>query len=220
MSVASARVPVAVVSGVVCLLLGVAGGIVIGGLTNVRLGKEAAANPDEGAGKDAATSPAGMKGAGGMGGPGGAKGGGGMGGGMGGGGMGGGGMGGGRGPNPKTQLAQLVGKLDVLTRKPLAVSLTPDQKQKAKEILTGLEGKDELSEDDAKAKLDALLKVVEGQKETLESAGYRWPSQGGGGGGGGAGGGGGGGPPAPPPNPFKEGDPEKRLKSLQDTLGK
>src|SRR5438876_1310244 len=35
------------------------------------------------------------------------------------------GMGGGRGPSPKTQLATLVDKLDVLTGKPLTIDLTP-----------------------------------------------------------------------------------------------
>ena len=200
MSVASARVPAAVVSGVICLLLGVAGGVVIGGLTDVRLDKQAAANPgDGGEAKD-----------GGKGGPmpGGSKG----------GGKGGGGKGGFGGPNPKVQLAQLVGKLDVLTRTPLSVQLTSEQKKQVKDVLAGLDAKDELTDVEAKAKLDALLKVVEGQKETLVEAGFRWP--GGGGGPGGGGPPGPGGPPQQPPNPFKEGDRAKQLKSLEATVAK
>lgn len=210
MSVASARVPAAVVSGVICLLLGVAGGVVIGGLANVRLDKQAAANPDDGGeAKD-----------GGKGGPmpgGGGKGGG-KGGGPGGAGKGGGGKGGFGGPSPKVQLAQLVGKLDVLTRTPLSVQLSPEQKKQVREVLAGLDAKDELGEDEAKAKLDALLKAVEVQKETLIEAGYRWPGAGGGPGGGG--------PPGPvgPPrqasNPFKEGERAKQLKSLGETVAK
>lgn len=200
MSVASARVPGAVVSGVICLLLGVAGGVVIASFTEFNLNKQAAANPDagadakEGGGTGGMTMPPGM----------------------GGGGKGGGGKGkGGFTPSPKAQLTQLVSKLDVLTKKPLAVTLTPDQKKQAKEVLAGVEAQDVLSDDEAKAKLDALLKLVEGQRETLEAAGYRWPGAGGGGRPGG-----GGPPPPPPPNPFKEDEPNARLKSLQDTLGK
>jgi hypothetical protein len=200
MSVASARVPGAVVSGVICLLLGVAGGVVIASFTEFNLNKQAAANPDAGGEATDGGGKGGMP-------P------------MAGGGMGGGKGGGGKGkggftPSPKAQLTQLVGKLDVLTKKPLAVSLTPDQKKQATEILAGIEAKDALSDDEAKAKLDALLKLVEGQRDTLEAAGYRWPDAGGGRPGGGGMGGG------PPPNPFKEGEPGAQLKSLQDTLGK
>ena len=113
-------------------------------------------------------------------------------------------------PLAKVQLSQLVSKLEVLTRKPLAVELTPDQKKQVRELLAGLEGADELSEADAKAKLDGILKLVETHRETLEAAGYRWP---------GAPGGGGmqGGPAA---NPFKSGDAADRLKSLRATLEK
>jgi catechol 2,3-dioxygenase-like lactoylglutathione lyase family enzyme len=115
-----------------------------------------------------------MKGMGGRG-----KGGGGMGGMMSGKGKGGGG--GGRGPSPKTQLATLVDKLDVLTSKPLAIELTPDKKVKVAELLKGLDNKAELSDEDAKQKLDALLAEVQDQKRTLEAAGFRWPGEGGGG---------------------------------------
>lgn len=209
MSVASARVPAAAVSGIICLMLGIAGGVVIGGLANVRVDNQAAANPDNG----------GETKEGGKGGPMAGMGGG-KGGGMKGGGKGGGGKGGFGGPSPKVQLAQLVGKLDVLTRTPLSVQLTPDQKTQMKEVLAGLDAKDELTDEEAKAKLDALLKVVEGQKETLIEAGYRWPSAGGGGGGFGGGPPGAGGPPQQPPNPFKEGERAKQLKSLEARVAK
>jgi hypothetical protein len=205
MSVTSARVPGAVVSGVICLLLGVAGGVVIASFTEFNLNKQAVANPGEGAAVNDAGKGGGPPGMGGMGG--------GKGGGRGGGKAG--GKGGFGAPNPKAQLGQLVAKLDTLTKKPLAVELTPEQKKQAKEILAGIEAKDELTDDEAKDRLDAILKVVEGQRETLEAAGYRWPGQGGGGRPGG-----GPPPPNPPPNPFKQGEPNQRLKSLEATLAK
>jgi hypothetical protein len=128
----------------------------------------------------------------------------------GGGGGGGGGPGGGMTgrPNAKNQFTQLVGKLDQVTR--VQVKLTDEQKKKVKELLTGLGELEALKEDDAKAKLDALLALFENQREALEAAGFRWP--------------GGGGPPRPQgpanvPNPFKEGEGAKSLKSLQATVG-
>jgi hypothetical protein len=144
-------------------------------------------------------------------------GGGGMGGmGMPGGGMGGMGMGmpggGGRGgPSSKTQLANLIAKLDVLTRKPLAVTLSADQKQKVREQIRELDAKEELSDDEAKKRMDALLDIVKDQRETLENAGYRWPGTQGGGGG-----------PGRPPveNPFKEDQNAAHLKSLREQVGK
>lgn len=196
MSVASAKIPAAVVSGVICLLLGVAGGVVVGGIAGNPLQEKAVAgatddNPPDGEGE---IQPDGMgKGGGG------AKGGGGGGGRKG---------GGGRGPSPKAQLAQLVTKIDQLTQKPLKVELNAAQKSKMKEILAGLDAQDELSDEEAKAKFDELIKQVEDQKEVLEAAGYRWP-----------------GTPfqrpgETPPNPFKEGEPADRLKSLQETLAR
>jgi len=144
-----------------------------------------------------------MKGMGGRG-----KGGGGMAGMMSGKGKGGGGMGGGRGPSPKTQLATLIDKLDVLTSKPLAIELTPDKKVKVAELLKGLDDKAELSDEDAKQKLDALLAEVQDQKRTLEAAGFRWPGEGGGRAG------------AAPPNPFMDEANSQHLKALQERLAK
>jgi hypothetical protein len=117
--------------------------------------------------------------------------------------------GGGRGPSPKTQLATLVDKLDVLTSKPLAIELTPDKKVKVAELLKGLGNKAELSDEDAKQKLDALLAEVQDQKKTLEAAGFRWPGEGGGGRAG-----------AAPPNPFMDEANSQHLKALQERLAK
>src|SRR5438105_7174750 len=59
---------------------------------------------------------------------------------------------GGGGPSPKTQLATLVDKLDVLTGKPLAIELTPERRAKVAELLKGLDDKTELTDEDAKQK--------------------------------------------------------------------
>jgi hypothetical protein len=67
-----------------------------------------------------------------------------------------------------------------------------------------------LKDDDAKARLDALLEVLKDQKKTLEAAGYRWPGEGGGFGGGNP----------PPPNPFKDQNNHDHLNSLQAQLAK
>ncbi len=126
--------------------------------------------------------------------------------------MGGGGMPGGGGrPNSKTQLASLIAKLDVLSHQPLVVTLNAEQKKKMREQLQNLDDKEDLSEDEAKAKLNAILDIVKDQRQTLESAGYRWPGQGGGGGRGGR-------PASPPPNPFKDEQNSKHLKALQSRL--
>lgn len=133
-------------------------------------------------------------------------------GGMGKGGMGKGGMGkggmakGGAGPSPQTQLATLVSKLDLLTHKPLAVSLDTEQKKKMRESLDKLDSEKSLSDEQARAKLDDLRKILtEEQRKTLGDAGFRWPAQGG---------------AAPgaateaPPNPFSDGENKDHLKSL------
>jgi hypothetical protein len=126
-----------------------------------------------------------------------------------------GGPGGPRGPSPKTQLSGLVSKLDVLTEKPLFVKLTDEQRKQVQEQLKGLADADEVSDDDAKARLDKLLDVLKDQKDTFEAAGYRWP---------GAGPGGPGGPPGgfgqPPPNPFKTEANAGHLKALSERLDK
>jgi hypothetical protein len=121
----------------------------------------------------------------------------------------GGGPGGGRGPSAKTQLASLIAKLDQLSQKPLAVNLTDEQRKKVSEQLAGLGDKDELSEDDAKKRLDALEDIVtKDQKEALDA--YRLPGQQGGGRPGAA--------ADAPKNPFKEEANGKHLKSLQEQV--
>jgi hypothetical protein len=198
MSVATAKVPAAIVSGVICLCLG-AGIMFVIQPYIVPADKQAAANSangdssgKDGGGPNGGGSKLGMKG-------------------------GKGGKGGGGAPNSKQQLTQLVTKLDTLTVKPLKFELTADQKKQVKEILADLDNKEAITDEEAKSKLEALLKLLEAQKETLIATGYRWPGEGGGGGGGGGGPGGG---APPPPNPFKEGTNAEHLKSLQESLGK
>lgn len=120
------------------------------------------------------------------------------------------GGGGGR-PNSKTQLASLIAKLDVLTHEPLEVKLNPEQKKRMREQLDRLEEQENLSEDEAKAKLDTLLDILKDQRPTLEATGYRWPGQGGGGGRGGR-------PASAPANPFRDEQISKHLKALKSQL--
>lgn len=129
-------------------------------------------------------------------------------------GMGGGGKGGGpKGPSNKAQLASLVGKLQQLTEKPLHIALNDKQKSVISEHIKGLAELEELSDDDAKKRFDAILEVVTGDRKTMEAAGFRWP-------GAGAGGGGGGGFGAPPPaNPFTADDNKAALEALGKTVG-
>jgi hypothetical protein len=114
-------------------------------------------------------------------------------------------------PQPKSQLARLVAKIDQLTQKPLQLNLTTEQKAKLREQLQGLGDKDELSDEEAKKRLDAILEIVKKDKDTLEAAGYNWPGE--------RGGGRGGSGPPPAPN-FKEGPDADHLKSLQNQLAK
>ncbi len=92
-----------------------------------------------------------------------------------------GGAGGGaaRGPSPKSQLATLVTKLDQLTAKPLAINFTADEKKKVREHLSGLSAKDEISDEDAKKRLDGLLEIIEAAQgnngsSRIPLAGRRW----------------------------------------------
>jgi hypothetical protein len=235
MAAANPNVPAALASGIICLVLGAGLGFLgndiyrnrkpADGSTTERqpmLGADAGMRPPDAAGMGGP--PMGGPGGGGgrpgagPGGPGGMM-------------MGMGGMGAGRGmqgPPVRAQLANLVSKLDVLTNKdkPLLIELTVEQKQKVKEQLQGLADMEEVKDEEAKKRLDALLEILKDKKDTLEAVGYRWPAgQGGGQGGGpgGFGGGPGGGRPGgnPSTNPFKD-DPNvaNALKSLESTLGK
>jgi hypothetical protein len=108
------------------------------------------------------------------------------------------------------QLATLVTKFDeLLTAKPPALNLSAEQKAKIGEQLKGLDEAEELKDEDAKKRLDAILEVVKDDKTKLEAAGYHWPGQGG---------------EIPsgeaPKNPFKDDATAKHLKSLQGQLTK
>lgn len=204
MELSRAKVPVIIVSSVISFAVGVA----VCALTLVGLGlarnpfaeKPAEVREGEAAAQEGPQgNPMGGGGRGrGPMGPGGGRGPG-----RGGGGM----MGFGRGPTAKDQLAVLVAKLDQLTDKPITLHLNDAQRKKVAEQLQGLEEPKELSDEDAKKRVDALLEVLEDQRTTLEAAGYRWPGEGGGFR-----------RPANAPNPFKEGDNAKHLKSLRDLL--
>ena len=194
------KVPAVVASGVICLALGA-------GITFLVMTFLAPTNPSAPPSAAAAggDQPAIGKGGPGMGMPGTGGKGGGKGGGMGGGMGKGGGMGGG--PSAKIQLTLLVTKLEALTGKPLAVQLNDEQKKKVQEQLQGLEGREDLADEDAKKRLDALLDVLKDQKGTLEAAGYRWPGEGFGQ------------RPSEAPNPFKEAPNADRLKAIRERLG-
>jgi hypothetical protein len=114
--------------------------------------------------------------------------------------------------NPKAELETLVTKLDVLTQKPLAVHLDKDQEQKVREQLKGLDTLNALSPLDAQRRLDALLKILQGQREPLEKAGFRWPQE--------KEAEAPGDPRMRPPNPFRAEPAAGHLRSLEARLGK
>ncbi|MCI0641603.1 MAG: hypothetical protein L0Y72_25300 [Gemmataceae bacterium] len=132
---------------------------------------------------------------------------------MGGGKKGGQGQGGPKGPSPKTQLVSFIGKLDVLSVKPLTVQLSDEQKSKILEQIKGLDDEDELTDDEATKRLETLAEVLKNHRETFEVAGVRWPGaqakKDAAAGGKGA-----------PANPFKDGDGAKHLQALQSRLEK
>jgi hypothetical protein len=127
--------------------------------------------------------------------------------------------GGGAPAGPRIQLINLVNALDVLVDRPVAVTITADDRRAIAAQLRGLEAATEIKDDEAKAKLDAILKVLDKDRKAMEAIGYRWPtadpkapkS----------------GPPAPPPNaltdspnPFQAPQTVAKLKSLQERLAK
>jgi hypothetical protein len=107
------------------------------------------------------------------------------GGGMMGGGMGGGMMGGGMGgPNPKRDLTTLVRKLNLLTGK-IQITLSTEQAASVTTALADMETSEKMSDDDAKAKYDALMALLDDdQKSTLDAIGLPRPRGPGGFGGG------------------------------------
>jgi hypothetical protein len=88
-----------------------------------------------------------------------------------------GGLGGGAGPpaGPRVQLINLVNALDVLVDQPVSVTLTAEERAAVAAQLRGLDTAAEIKEDEAKARLDAILKVVARDRKALEAIGYRWP---------------------------------------------
>jgi hypothetical protein len=120
-------------------------------------------------------------------------------------------------PSPRVQLVTLVNTLDRLVDQPVALSLTADDRAAIASQLKGLDKAGSISDDDARAKLDAILKVVEKDRKALEAVGYRWPNPDGKGP---ARGGFGGPAPKDSPNPFRDGSTGDHLKSLQERLDK
>lgn len=110
-------------------------------------------------------------------------------------------------PSNKELLITLVAKLDLVTGKAPLVNLTDEQKAKLREKLKDLDSKTEIKEQDAEKMLIDILDIVEGDRKSLETAGFRWPGTGG---------------PSPsaqmPPNPFKEKANAEHLKALQEHL--
>lgn len=126
-----------------------------------------------------------------------------------------GGIGGGAPLTSRVQLVVLVNALDTLVDQPVALTLTPEERATVAQQLKGLDKANNVTDEDAKARLDTILKVVEKDRKALEAIGYRWPTPEGKG------------PPkggfAPPkdsPNPFNDAQAAERLKSLQERLDK
>jgi len=160
-------------AGLVGILLGSAG--TLGALRVMGARQLAAAPPDESASETAAASaamptPGGGAGemrAGMRGGPGGGMG----------------GMGGV--PNPKRELTTLVRKVDLLTGR-IGIDLNQEQGASLAAALADVEKAEELTDDDAKAKHEAILALLdEGQKSQLDAIGLPRPPRGSGGGPGG-----------------------------------
>ena len=104
--------------------------------------------------------------------------------------------------------------LDRIVDKPVSVNLSPEDRAAIAKQLEGLETANEIKEEDAQARLDAILKVLEKDRHALETVGYRWPGAAKAGFGKGSFG------KDPPPNPFKQGTAAERLKSLMERLNK
>lgn len=118
---------------------------------------------------------------------------------------------GGGGPSPRQQLASLVNALDSLSDKPITITLSDQARTDIAAQLKGLDAVTEIKDDEAKSKLEAIQKIVEKDRASLETVGYRWVTDG---------------KSANRPttaesaNPFKEGKDAERLKSLLERLGK
>jgi hypothetical protein len=121
---------------------------------------------------------------------------------------------GGAGPSSKNQLTSVITTLDRVTSgNGLKVTMDAEQKRKVREQIQKLDATDDLSEEDAKGKLDAVLGILtQEQRDTLDEAGANWGQRAGNRGGmrGGSG--------DAPSNPFKGGEANKHLKSLRDHM--
>ncbi len=204
----SARVPAVIVAAILGLGAGLALGVVLMGLLGYQTAPQTPpepGSPEDPRRKMAAAAPGpGMPGQG-----------------MPGGVMPGGGAPGGGAPGPgkpgmggpasaKVQLANLLGKVNLLTGNSLTLKLTDDQRKKVREQIAGLDKLEDLAEDDAQKRLDTLLTTLQGDKETLDAVNYRWSASGPRAPGGG--------PSPPPANPFREGAAHDQVQSLQKRL--
>ena len=133
------------------------------------------------------------------------------------------------GPRPKRDLTTLVQKLDLLTGD-VGIKLTAEQAAAVNDRLRDVEKSAKMSDDDAKAKHDRLMAVLnENQKARLEAIALPQPARSGGPGMGGHKPGmypgmpgcpmmGGGAPPTPDQNPFQQDAEGKAVKSLRERL--
>jgi hypothetical protein len=201
MAAGSMKVPAIITCGVICLGIGLAVGAVGGMYYEEYQRKQASVaeqptDPDKAKEMMAKMNPGGGMPGGGM--PGGGPPGGGM---------------PGKGPSDKDRLANLVTKLDLLTDKTITLKLTEQQKARVAEQLKGLADKNELTDEEAKKRLDALKEILKDDSEALAAVGFRWPGEKGGEGKKG-------GAQPPPPNPLAEPEARARLEALQQRLGK
>jgi hypothetical protein len=140
---------------------------------------------------------------------------------------GGGGMpgGGGGGPRPKRDLTTLVQKIDLLTGD-IALAISDEQAASLTVALAGIDEAETMSDDEAQAKHDAIVALLDDtQKARLDAVGIpRQRGSGGPGGGGRGAGGPGGGPeaerPAPDANPFRDEAIASALDHLRQRFGK
>jgi hypothetical protein len=113
-------------------------------------------------------------------------------------------------PSSRDQLASLLTTLDTVADRPVTVNLTTEEKAAIVKELKALTEADEVNNEEAKARLDSILKIVEKHQKTLETVGFRT------------------GPPPKGgsslakdnPNPFKTGPAAENVKSLVERLSK
>ncbi len=122
----------------------------------------------------------------------------------------GGGMGGMGGPNPKRDLTTLVRKIDLLTGE-IGIKLSDEQGASLAAALADVEKAEDMTDDNAQAKHDAILALLDdSQKPQLDAIGLPRPQRGSGGGG-----------PAgarkeAPANPFQDETNAKALENLRE----